>query len=48
MILRNLADDQEKEVEYYVSLGLDRESAELIVHGEVKTKNKKENKKDGK
>ena len=46
MILRNLADDQEKEVEYYVSLGLDRESAEQIVYGEVKTTKDKKSKKD--
>jgi len=53
MILRNIADSQVKEVEYYVSLGMDRDSAETLVFGEPLTdkereKLKKETKKDSK
>lgn len=53
MLLRSVTDSQEKEVEYYVSLGMDRDTAETLVFGEPLTdkereKLKKETKKDDK
>ncbi|MBR4745554.1 MAG: hypothetical protein IK070_02475 [Clostridia bacterium] len=53
MLLRSVADSQEKEVEYYVGLGMDRESAETLVFGSPLTEDerkkiKKESKKDDK
>ncbi|MBP5651100.1 MAG: hypothetical protein J6X00_00290 [Clostridia bacterium] len=48
MVLRNIADSQVKEVEYYVSLGMDRDSAETLVFGEPLTDEEREKLKNNK